>query len=188
MKKRYTAFTLVEILIVMGVIVILMAVGVTAGRYAILRANRVEHQNAAENLYKTLLAFKNENGFYPRLGMCSTCIEEEFFSESLGYRGTKDVLSEYAEGEFQGGNEATYYYYVDPTEAQFVVVCVSLGGIDDGSNLGFYCTGDGLGFLPEGDPIPGKDIASSEEDPHSVSIIRSFDDSDWYPETGFSPQ
>lgn len=187
MKKQYAAFTLVEILIVMGILLILVAVGITAGRYAILRANRIEHQAAAEELYETALRFKNDNGYYPRIGSCSSCIEEQFFAEALGYKGAKNFLEGYLEQTpFNGGTNATYYYYVEPIQAQFIIVCVSLGGIDDESNYGYFCTGDGLGFLPESDPLIGKEIGSEEDDPHSVSIIRSFDGSDWEKDIGFA--
>ncbi|NLB12299.1 hypothetical protein GX830_02930, partial [Candidatus Dojkabacteria bacterium] len=59
-RKSYKAFTFVEMLIVMGILIILMVIGIAAGRYAINRANRVAHQNAADQLYQTLQAYYTE--------------------------------------------------------------------------------------------------------------------------------
>ena len=185
----YKGFTLVEMLIVMGILIILMAVGITAGRFAIDRANRVQHQNAANNLYTALLKYKLDNGEYPRLGGCSSCIVSEFFSEALGYSGTNPVIKNYMEkGTFDGGTDATFYYHVDPYNAQFVIVCVSLGGIDDEFNKGHYCTGDGIGTEPVGNPLKDIDIGTVGDDLANVNIIRGFDASDWYLDRGFVVQ
>ena len=51
MSNKYKGFTLVEMLIVMGIIIILMVVGITAGRFAINRANDAAHRNAADQIY-----------------------------------------------------------------------------------------------------------------------------------------
>lgn len=185
---RYKGFTLVEVLIVMGIIIILIAIGVGVGRYAINRANRIQHQDAAEMLFEALVKYKLDYGEYPRVGSCSGCIDEQFFAEALGYKGVNDVLKPYIEGGvFDGGTDATYYYHVDPVSAQFVVVCVSLGGIDDAANSGHYCTGDGIGTEPVGNPIKVKESGSvSAGDSETVNIIRGLDASDWYLDDGFA--
>jgi prepilin-type N-terminal cleavage/methylation domain-containing protein len=185
--RKDKGFTLVEMLLVMGIIVILMSIGIAVGRYAIARSNRIQHQNAADELYRALLVFKNDNGFYPKVGNCGTCIEEEFFAEAMGYIGEKNYLEGYlGRGSFDGGTDATYYYYSDPSDSQLAIVCVSLGGIDDESQLGHYCIGDGIGYLPESAPINSKDIGNEEEDRDMVNSIRSFDQSDWVKDIGFS--
>lgn len=187
MRRKYSAFTLVEMLIVMGIIVILMAIGISVGRYAILRANRIEHQSAADELFRTLMSFKNQEGYYPSIGSCGTCIEEQFFAEALGYKGEKHMLIEYLdENVFSGGSDATYYYYVDPADSQLALVCVSLGGIDDQNRLGYYCTGDGIGYIPYGNPLTSKVVGSELEDPYNVNVIRGLDASDWHTNEGFA--
>ncbi len=190
MARRYKAFTLVEMLIVMGVLIVLMSIGIMVSRYAIQNAQDVKHKDAARNLYTALVKYKNINGAYPALGTCSRCIEREFFAYALGYNGIPDnyILKEYADEDkvFEGGTEATYYYAVDSIDQRFVVVCVSLGGIDDEKERGFYCTGDGIGMLPEMNPITDKDIdAQSKGDP-LAPIVKSMDNSDWHPGEGFS--
>ncbi len=190
MKKRYKGFTLVEMLIVMGILIVLMSIGVMVGRYAIQKAQDVKHQDAAKQLYTALVKYKNINGKYPALGTCNGCIEKEFFAYALGYNGTPAnyILKEYAneDGVFDGGSEATYYYIPDSVDQRFVVVCVSLGGIDDESKRGFYCTGDGLGMLPVDNPITDHNIGPlSSGDPLAI-IVLSEDNSDWRPEDGFS--
>jgi prepilin-type N-terminal cleavage/methylation domain-containing protein len=186
---KYKGFTLIEVLIVMGILVILMAIGIVVGRYAIERANRIEHQDVAEKLFSSLVEYKMDNKQYPKLGTCSSCIDEQFFAEALGYKGTNFLLKGYYEELFEGGNDATYYYYVEPYNAQFVIVCVSLGGIDDEFNKGHFCTGDGIGILPEGDTLDTKNIGSEASgDVYNVNIIRGFDASDWYKDGGFASQ
>ncbi|MDD4381970.1 MAG: prepilin-type N-terminal cleavage/methylation domain-containing protein [Candidatus Dojkabacteria bacterium] len=186
MHKKYKAFTLVELLIVMGILIILIAIGVLVGRFAIQRGQDVKHRDAARNLYAALVKYKIDNKRYPELG---GLIEEEFFAYALGFNGTPDqhILKSYLEEEsgFDGGGDATYYYAVDEYDGQFVLVCVSLGGIDDENNRGFYCVGDGIGYLPESTPVTGQDIGSQESgDPLSVTV-RSLDDSDWLNKEGF---
>ena len=185
---KYKGFTLVEVLIVMGILLILMAIGVAVGRYAIDRANRIYHQDMADRLFEALVKYKLDYEEYPRLGSCATCIDEQFFAEALGYKGVNDVLKPYIEdGAFDGGTDATYYYYVDPVSAQFVVVCVSLGGVDDQGEQGHYCTGDGIGTQPAGNPVKVKEGGSvSSGDTDIVNIIRGLDASDWYLDRGFA--
>ena len=183
--KRYTAFTLIEMLIVMGIIMILIGVGVAMSRWAIQRATRIEHQNAAEELYSALVKFRNEEGYFPQFGSGGTAIEEEFFAYALGYRGNNPILTPYlTEQEFVGGTDATYYYDVDDIDGQVALVCVSLGGIDDEGDKGFYCTGNGIGYLPQGGTqVTQQDI---EHDSPLAPIVRSLDDSDWVNKIGFA--
>ena len=133
-RKSYKAFTFVEMLIVMGILIILMVIGIAAGRYAINRANRVAHQNAADQLYQTLQAYYTENRQFP---------EAELLEDMLSEGGT---LYEYTEGDFNGGAPATYHYFAqEGTVRQAVLVCVTLGGHDDELKRGIYCTGNGFG-------------------------------------------
>ena len=183
MKQRYKAFTLIELIVVIGILIILMAIGLAIGRYAIQKSQDTYHKNNARNLYAALVKYKIDNKEYPELGACSGCIEEEFFSYALGFNGTSDphILVSYLEeeGEFDGGTDATYYYAVDEYDQQFIIVCVSLGGVDDENQKGFYCTGDGIGILPGDSPILSADIGSLESgDPSALSVL-SLDDSDW---------
>lgn len=189
MIKRYTAFTLVELLMVMGILIILLVIGVTIGRYAILKSQDTHHKDAVRELYTTLLKYKQDNGKYPELGTCEGCIEREMFAYSLGYNGAPSdhILKVYMEeeGGFDGGSNATYYYLTDEYDQQFVLICVSLGGIDDESERGFYCHGSGIGMLPEHNPIPRNDIGSQASgDPYAIVIKGSMDESDWRPKEG----
>lgn len=187
MIKKYKGFTLVEMLIVMGILVILMAVGIAVGRFVIRRATIIEHQAAVDEIYRGLLKFKQDNKEYPQIGSCYNCVDEQVLAEILGFKGENYLLENYIEEKpFNGGGDATYYYYVDPSDAQLVIVCVSLGGFDDENLLGYYCNGDGIGYLPYNQPLGNKQIPNETEDPYSVNIIRGFDASDWYKDTGFA--
>ena len=136
MKRNfYEAFTLVEMLIVMGILIILMAIGITAGRFAINRANDVAHQNAVDQIYQGLQAYYTDERAFPDQQLPSALIT---------------TLEKYMDsGVFKGGTEATFIYIVEDTHKQSVLVCVSLRGAfadniarDDGA---FYCNGNGFG-------------------------------------------
>jgi len=156
-KNLYGAFTLVEMLIVMGILIILMAVGITAGRFAINRANDVAHQNAADQIYTALQAYYTDEREFPAAIDCgaAACTPETLIAED-----TYPLYKYMDQGSFNGGTEATYYYFVETTQQQSVLVCVTLGGVDDAKELGLYCTGNGfndtllLGGLVTGKEVP----------------------------------
>ena len=132
--KDYKAFTFVEMLVVMGILIILMVVGIAAGRFAINRANRVAHQNAADQLYQMLQAYYTDNRQFP--------VTDQDFQTMLEEDG---YLYEYSEGDFNGGGPADYFYFGQTgTTRQAVLVCVTLGGHDDSLERGIYCTGNGF--------------------------------------------
>jgi type II secretory pathway pseudopilin PulG len=135
MRKEYKAFTLVEMLIVMGIIIILMAVGIASGRFAIRRANKIEHQNAAEQIYQAAQSYYSDYREYPSDNAPADLV--------TGIDADTPLLSGYID-DFDGGSEATYYYDADDT-GQIVIICVSLGGDNDVNDLGIYCTGNGIG-------------------------------------------
>ncbi len=147
MNRKYSGFTLVEMLIVMGIIIILMAVGITAGRFAINRANDVAHQDAADKLFVAVQAYMTDEREYP-----DADVLESDWETALGDDG---ALNSYlSSGEFEGGTDATYYYWTDTKSA---MVCVSKGGIADEDGRGFYCTGNGINA--DGAPkVAGKDV------------------------------
>lgn len=155
MDRKYSAFTLVEMLIVMGILIILMAVGITAGRFAINRANDVAHQNAADQLYTAMQAYYTDNREFPTL--------TGGFGVAMADAGE---LNEYmGDGEFTGGTDATFYYWRsdgtgDTAEGQAILVCVSKGSQNDETGRGYYCTGNAFGAGASG--IPGKEVPAND--------------------------
>jgi type II secretory pathway pseudopilin PulG len=188
MKKRlYEAFTLVEMLIVMGILIILMVVGITAGRFAINRANDVAHQNAADQIYQGLQAYYTDNRVFP----AATTVDE-----LLGDPGACDVdtneLCEYMDsGAFNGGTEATYYYFVESTSQQSVLVCVTLGGLDDARERGLYCSGNGFGDSDlaiganSGADVTGKSIPYAEAGVYNTIV--GLTGAEWYGDSWTAP-
>ncbi|KKP55467.1 MAG: hypothetical protein UR84_C0004G0029 [candidate division WS6 bacterium GW2011_GWD1_35_594] len=155
MNRKYSGFTLVEMLIVMGIIIILMAVGIAAGRFAINRANDVAHQNAADQLFVAAQSYLTDEREYPIVTNWSLNLTE-------GTGCTAPCLGGYLSlGEFRGGTDATYYYWTDQKSA---LVCVSLGGVDDADNRGYYCTGNGFGATGAPAGVTQKDV-----DPESTT-------------------
>jgi type II secretory pathway pseudopilin PulG len=188
MKKRFKAFTLVEMLIVMGIIIILMSVGITAGRYAINRANDIAHQNAVDNFYTAMQAYYADHREFP-LKDGATGMVTAGFKGLLTDTDAAYYIGEYMEeGSFDGGTEATYYYAVDDL-GQEVMVCVSLFGKKDNPRDGnFYCNGNSFGsteifstaiadkIVPRGGEAgataPGGDEAA-------FTLIQDWDGEDW---------
>lgn len=138
-KRFYKAFTLIEMLIVMGIIMILIGVGVAGTRYALDSANKIKLQNAVDNLNQAMLSYYADEREYPAFANFGTAL------------ATGGPLNPYMEqGEFDGGADTTYYFWLEPDGAQTFLVCVSLGGFDDTKLKGFYCNGNGFGAAYSG--------------------------------------
>ncbi|MFA5622988.1 MAG: type II secretion system protein [Candidatus Dojkabacteria bacterium] len=165
MNRKYSAFTLVEMLIVMGILIILMAVGITAGRFAINRANDVAHQNAADQIYTAMQAYYTDNRSFPLAADLASAAP--YFQTAIEDGGKLNPYM--SSGEFTGGTDATFYYYVEPLVQQEVMICVSKGGINDATYRGFYCTGNAFGSAVSGPgSIDSKDVPNSKEDAHTT--------------------
>jgi type II secretory pathway pseudopilin PulG len=145
-KQTYSAFTLIEMLIVMAILIILMVIGIAAGRFALNRANDVAHQNAADQLYQGLQAYYTDNRKFPTSADCGEgvdCTPQNMMEDP-------NILGKYMDfGAFNGGTTATFIYFVGGDNSdQAVLVCVSMRGEksdndarDDGA---YYCNGNGF--------------------------------------------
>jgi type II secretory pathway pseudopilin PulG len=173
--KSYEAFTLVEMLIVMGIIIILMAVGIASGRFAIQRANKIEHQNAADQIYQAAQSYYTDNREFPYSATAGAMSPATLLGAGGG-------LAEYID-EFDGGSDATYTIAIDST-GQEIIVCVSLGGHDDENELGYYCTGNGLAgeiaSAPDVKDITYSGGAYSDADIAAFLTANAQNSSDWY--------
>jgi prepilin-type N-terminal cleavage/methylation domain-containing protein len=172
-QKKSQGFTLVEMLIVMGILSVLMTIGVAVGRFAIQRANRIAHQGAVDQIFDGLQAYYTDNRKYPSKDSCTSF-------ETLMTDDT-DCLGNYLEGSFDGGAPATYYYNTNDNQ-QEALVCVTLGGVDDESGLGMYCEGNGFGTV---DNNVNENTLDPDEDAQAISSVKqwevsySWDGEDW---------
>lgn len=184
MKRNIKSFTLVEMLIVMGIIIILMAVGIASGRFAIRRANKIEHQNSADQIYQALQSYYSDNREYPGKG-CSN--ENCYMPSELIKEDNTGPLDEYID-DFDGGSEASYAYYVNST-GQECIICVTYGGVRDENRLGMYCTGSGIGSDKFSQPVPRAndlDYGGSEVSDYQLGealFIPESNCSNWQPST-----
>ena len=139
-RRTYKAFTLIEMLIVMGILVILMVVGIAAGRYATQRAQDIAHQNAVTSIYQGLAAYFTDHGKYPE---DTDGITD--FEETPAALFAADVLGGYIDvGSFDGGIDTHYWYFVGDA-GQSTIVCVALGGLgEEDAERGIYCDGNGF--------------------------------------------
>lgn len=183
MTKKSKAFTLVEMLIVMGIIIILMAIGIASGRFAIRRANKIEHQNAARQIFQGLQSYYIEHREYPPLYQ----LDGTANSPSLLLQ-EYDLLDEYID-DFTGGSDASYGYIVDDTQ-QAALICVTYGGKWDQNMQGLFCTGNGLGeeLIVEGTTFPTPSMSDiswddAEDYEKAASVFEeactNWEDSQW---------
>jgi prepilin-type N-terminal cleavage/methylation domain-containing protein len=173
---KLKAFTLVEMLIVMGIIVILMAVGIASGRFAIRRANKIEHQNAAEQIYQASQSYYSDFKEFP--GKTTALTVEDLMAP--------EVLGAYID-DFDGGSEASYTYVTDDT-AQEMLVCVTYGGIQDENDLGMYCAGNGIGSdLISGAPTT-KEIEFASTEYNEAVVLFEDNCSAWDSSDGWDEQ
>lgn len=180
LRKKYEGFTLVEMLIVMGIIVILMALGIASGRFAINRANKIQHQGAVDNLYQALQAYYTDHRAYPVLA------DTNGFSTILADETDSGLATYIESGSFDGGSDATYYYVVDDDDQQSMIVCVSLGGQDDEKNYGHYCNGNGFGTGLCTPDITTKDVDAGETGDYLQSVCSgatNYSAEDWTSDT-----
>lgn len=176
-KNSYGAFTLVEMLIVMGILIVLMVIGITAGRFAINRANDVAHQNAADQIYQGLQAYYTDNRVYPGAAECG--VEGCTVESLMGDVANPGILGAYLDsGAFNGGTKASFFYFVDGDNQQTVLVCVTLGGTatDTGQLRGVYCNGNGFGAagLVSGQVVSEKSMM----DMNSAVVTAIIEDTD----------
>jgi type II secretory pathway pseudopilin PulG len=155
MNKKYSGFTLVEMLIVMGIIIILTVVGITAGRFAINRANDVAHRNAVDQVYTSLQAYYTDEREYPINGIgISNCVGTICsLKELVGDQDDTGLLVPYIDANsFDGGTTASYFYGVGGDGGnQAVLICVTLRGPSednyDHPDGAVYCAGNGIGAV-----------------------------------------
>lgn len=170
-KKSYDGFTLIEMLIVMGILIILMVVGVAGGRFAINRANDVAHQNAVKQINEALQAYYTDNRSYPPVAKVS---------ELIGTASTTSAkLHKYLDsGSFKGGTEATYIYITeDGNNPQSVLICVTLGGAADKTKRGIYCAGTGFGDSDITVPVSGSSMTREtykNDDPDAATVYQNL--------------
>ena len=180
-RKTYKAFTLIEMLIVMGILVILMVVGIAAGRFATQRAQDIAHQNAAAQIYQAIQSYYVDFGKYPEATTPKLLV---------GSPTSPGIVGEYMDlGAFDGGNDATFWYFVNANTHQTMIVCVSLGGPEDTSQRGVYCDGNGFGDadLALGDSVTAGTMpkgrleysTSTEGTNYYAAVIGGSNHSEW---------
>lgn len=161
-KGIYKAFTLIEMLIVMGILVVLIVIGVAAGKYSLDQSNEVGHKNGATQIYQAAQSHYTDYGEFPG--------DEISIQAMVATGGPLDGYLNSA--TFQGGSEATYYYYTNDSR-QAVVICVSLGGRADVNKKGIACVGNGFGDPTMTAPAGMIPFAKEKLDPVKDKIIYS---------------
>lgn len=129
---KMSAFTLVEMLLVMAVLIILMGIGVMGGRMIINRANEIKNRDSLGQLNKAALQYYGDNGgVFPSLATPDEVI-------STG------ELSTYLE-ELSFGSDSTVYYFVSEDRTKFLFCSTTNGFYDANDDVGVLCEGSGFG-------------------------------------------
>lgn len=136
--KSYKGFTLIEMLIVMGILILLMALGIGGGRLALQNAADVATQSAVKQLYEAAQTYYSKKGAYPA---ANRYLKDLMTDQTAG-------LKDYLES-FDGGNDAKFWYFVDGNK-QYVLVCASQGGTSSADARAVVCEGNGFGTLLAG--------------------------------------
>jgi prepilin-type N-terminal cleavage/methylation domain-containing protein len=138
MKKRNEkGFTLVELLVVMGIMAVLIGISVAGLGFAMRRSRNIARSAAMSNLDKALQAHYADDQTYPDDGNA--------IDEIIGETGnmTPPPLEEYLEGTWDAGAPGTTFCYRTDNANVKYSICVSQEQGDGTDN--FQCTGPGVG-------------------------------------------
>jgi prepilin-type N-terminal cleavage/methylation domain-containing protein len=90
--RRTRGFTLVELLVVIAIIVVLAAVGFSAGMGALKKAKRIKSQTAATALEQAITQFYNEYGRLPEVGTSGATSDTEYQMTGSDGKALLEVL------------------------------------------------------------------------------------------------
>jgi len=144
-KSLYGGFTLIEMVVVMGILILLMAIGIGAGRLALNNAADTAHQASVKQIYEAAMAYYSTKGSFPSLLTGTGCTTSGASTLPCLVTNSAGPLFPYIES-FDGGNDTTYYYMTDTNE-QYVLICALIGGQDTANARGAVCEGNGFGIL-----------------------------------------
>ncbi len=157
MTKKDKGFTLVELLVVMGIMAVLIAIAVAGLAFAMRRSRNTARQSSVDNLDKALSAYYTENEQYPTASSMEQLIETE--------------LDEFLEGSWDGGASNSIYCYKPGDDNLLFVVCASQEEFSGDDT--YFCKGTGMG--QDGFPSGSTDNAT----PPTEAVCNSWDGDDW---------
>ncbi len=163
------AFTLVELLIVMAIIAILVGITIAGITYANLKARNNERISALDNIDRALIAFYDDNKYFPSSS-----------SQSFDAVITGD-LEPYMQGAW-GAPSATVVYY--RTNVRNIVYMICVCQEQFGGDRLYSCKGTGLGTLSGNWPQTNSEIdcegVSDPVDCGSGPVTWDANNETWY--------
>ena len=129
-SARTGAFTLIELLAVMAIIVMLMALIIGAGIFARRAGMRATAKAPMQQIETALQEYKLQNGTYPRYGVTPLAVSYSSISNYLKVTTTKFTYTNDAITDPWSGSSPPYHYYVyilQPSDGSGSYTLKSLG-------------------------------------------------------------
>lgn len=128
-NRKEKGFSLVELLVVMGIMAVLIMIAIAGLGFAMRRSRNTARQSAVSNLDKALAAYYTDHQEYP------SAADMEYLVESS--------LVDYLEGSWDGGSGGSEYCYKTNADNLTYLVCCSQEALT--GNGDYFCKGPGIG-------------------------------------------
>ena len=108
-ERGYNAFTLIELIVVVGVIIILTGLVLSTVGYARKKGARARAETEIAAMSAALESYKADNGIYPRNN-----VTDNLNAQTSGDPSSFQTASQYLYGELSG--DRNFNYVIDPSE------------------------------------------------------------------------
>ena len=108
-QRGYNAFTLIELIVVVGVIIILTGLVLSTVGYARKKGARARAETEIAAMSAALESYKADNGIYPRNN-----VTDNLNAQTSGDPSSFQTASQYLYGELSG--DRNFNYVIDPSE------------------------------------------------------------------------
>ncbi|MDO5561830.1 MAG: prepilin-type N-terminal cleavage/methylation domain-containing protein [bacterium] len=98
MKKKFAAFTLIELMVVIAIIALLAVVGITSYATALKKARDSKKMSDIENIAQALVLYRSDNGSYPVTSTVKTSLINGKYLTDANAVGLSDGSYTYTSG------------------------------------------------------------------------------------------
>ncbi|MGC1321793.1 MAG: type II secretion system protein GspG [Candidatus Udaeobacter sp.] len=105
--KRYNAFTLIELIVVVGIIIVLAGLVLSTVGYARKKAARARAETEIAAMSAALENYKADNGIYPREASSTDMLDARLSGNPSGYQTASLYLYKQLSGDFAANRTPT---------------------------------------------------------------------------------